>query len=604
MLLAKSARRAAVREGRPPLPQRGYLVDSARFRARGGRGGSGTASFEPVGRGRHLTAAGGSGGPGGDVIIRASRDVSSLYGISTVIAGTAGGRGGSNGQTGGGGATAVLEVPLGTRVQMGPLLDAGAEAIDQSDEDDEYVYEDLGDEQEEHDASEDETDEYDDGAARRGRRRAAPAAARSYTHSEPEAEPPAPSPRSIAQTPPGALRPNSGSSARSARPGAHSRAESEPESDEELEPRRRAGDGAEDMGGDRAEAVQGAGVDLDLHGQELVVARGGAGGRGNKAFEPRPGRPAPDTCEPGQPGEERWVRLSTRLLADVGFVGLPNAGKSTLLGAITAARAKVGSYAFTTIRPQLGAIQYEDGARLVTADIPGLVQGAHANKGRGNAFLRHIERCRVLAFVVDLSGSAGPGAAGTAGGAGGAGGAGAAGAGAGGSAGAGISDGEAGAAGAGGREAGQGGGAAGGARGRAVRRAALRRSARAGPAPGGPAQGEGERQAGAAAHEAQADVDVEEAGPAAPIGRVPLAPAEQLRVLQEELRLYNPALASAPALVVANKTDAAADPRGALASLAAATPLPIVPVSAARGAGLARLKAALRAIAGAEAGGG
>ncbi|EFJ48422.1 hypothetical protein VOLCADRAFT_37752, partial [Volvox carteri f. nagariensis] len=83
---------------------------------------------------------------------------------------------------------------------------------------------------------------------------------------------------------------------------------------------------------------------------------------------------------------------------------LPNAGKSTLLGGITAARAKVGSYAFTTVRPQLGTIIYDDGCRLVVADIPGLVQGAHANRGHGNAFLRHIERCRCMAFVVDLSG--------------------------------------------------------------------------------------------------------------------------------------------------------------------------------------------------------
>lgn len=143
--------------------------------------------------------------------------------------------------------------------------------------------------------------------------------------------------------------------------------------------------------------------DFTKDGDKWVICKGGRGGRGNDSFK-SPTNRAPNICTEGTEGESCSVELELKLIADVGLVGFPNAGKSTLISALASVKVKIAAYPFTTLRPNLGFIQFKDLSRIFIADIPGIIEGAHRNKGLGFEFLRHIERTKLLLFVLDASG--------------------------------------------------------------------------------------------------------------------------------------------------------------------------------------------------------
>jgi GTP-binding protein len=144
--------------------------------------------------------------------------------------------------------------------------------------------------------------------------------------------------------------------------------------------------------------------DLTTHGQQFVLCKGGRGGLGNRNFATAR-RQTPRFAQPGEPGDEGDYLFELRIMAEVGLVGYPNAGKSTLLTAISRARPKVAPYPFTTLHPQIGIVEYADYKRLTVCDVPGLIEGAHQNVGLGHAFLRHIKRCKILVLLLDMAGT-------------------------------------------------------------------------------------------------------------------------------------------------------------------------------------------------------
>jgi GTP-binding protein len=147
-------------------------------------------------------------------------------------------------------------------------------------------------------------------------------------------------------------------------------------------------------------------ADLTQHGQQFILSKGGRGGLGNRNFATA-ARQTPRFAQPGEPGEEGDYQFELRIMAEVGLVGYPNAGKSTLLTAISKARPKVAPYPFTTLHPQIGIVEYEDWKRLTVCDVPGLIEGAHMNVGLGHEFLRHIQRCKILVLLLDMAGTDG-----------------------------------------------------------------------------------------------------------------------------------------------------------------------------------------------------
>ncbi|MFN7141419.1 MAG: Obg family GTPase, partial [Limisphaerales bacterium] len=146
--------------------------------------------------------------------------------------------------------------------------------------------------------------------------------------------------------------------------------------------------------------------DLTQDGQRFVLCKGGRGGLGNRNFATSV-RQAPRFAQPGEPGDEGDYIFELQIIAEVGLVGYPNAGKSTVLTAISKARPKVAPYPFTTLHPQIGIVEYPDFHRLTVCDVPGLIEGAHQNVGLGHKFLRHIERCKILVLLIDMAGTDG-----------------------------------------------------------------------------------------------------------------------------------------------------------------------------------------------------
>ena len=332
------------------------FIDEIKVYARAGHGGKGCVSFLREAYRPKGGPAGGNGGRGGDVILEADHDLNNLVGqyYQPRMLAKDGGSGMSKGKDGKDGKDLIVKVPCGTlvwRLRNTTPLPTGVTA-----QDNETAFDSDVDE-----AAEEDEDETED------------------------------NPRDAA------LRLQSGSSRRpTIRHYGGVRAVELNLAEGVDEPAKN----------ERAEANRELICDLTTHGQRFVLCPGGRGGLGNRNFATSRNQ-TPRFAQPGEVGLEGEYQLELRTMAEVGLVGYPNAGKSTLLTAISKARPKIASYPFTTLTPQIGIIEYPDWHRLTVCDVPGLIDGAHLNVGLGHAFLRHIRRCRILVLLLDMAGTDG-----------------------------------------------------------------------------------------------------------------------------------------------------------------------------------------------------
>ncbi|MCO5579691.1 hypothetical protein L7F22_033549 [Adiantum nelumboides] len=391
-----------------PLQER-KMIDRRRIRVKGGDGGDGCTSFRKSRHARHGEADGGRGGRGGDVIFKCSEEYWDFGHLQPFFVGCEGGNGSSKKKVGSRGIDKVVLVPKGTVIH---LISGQIPSLQESylkptqlhdDEIDAHGY--IGSYEEKPIINVDDGELLDpiqeQASLKLMHLQDDESEAHGYLESDKD--------KAIVDVNDGGLsdpvqecNENGGDWAD------ESGVESEnTESDESsgIE-----GIESEESKQAEREVVKKAIAELIKVGEVLTVAFGGEGGRGNAAMARGRGakRQLPSKeHEKGHPGTDAFLILELKTIADVGFVGAPNAGKSTLLGAISRAKPKVGHYAFTTLRPNLGKLEFEDFYSITVADIPGLIKGAHMNVGLGHDFLRHIERTTVLAYVVDLSASVG-----------------------------------------------------------------------------------------------------------------------------------------------------------------------------------------------------
>eukprot|EP00850_Spirogloea_muscicola_P006986 SM000034S12740 [mRNA] locus=s34:519739:522688:+ [translate_table: standard] len=383
-----------------PLRERRF-VDELRVRVQGGHGGAGCCSFRKSRHDRHGRADGGNGGQGGDVVLVADPAVWDLANVPQHVAGGKGSPGISKRQVGRRGADQIVRVPVGTVawVLNGALPDGATASWN-------------GEGGQLPAVSPIPVADWDDNNSC-VRQEAVMAQAESRNE--------------VMAGSVGIDMSCSGSSTRVSNSEGHGGATAVPEAGGNLQeslsgPRAANGPslpdgdrdevegGVAEVTGPRWRATTATDVDLATEGATVRVGAGGAGGRGNAVAPRSGGLPSRESAEQGRPGSAAVLALELRTVADVGLVGLPNAGKSTLLAALTRAAPATAHYAFTTLRPHLGMLRSSDGdvpgagpPPLVIADIPGLVPGAAAGRGRGHAFLRHVERARGLALVLDMA---------------------------------------------------------------------------------------------------------------------------------------------------------------------------------------------------------